>query len=275
LEVIPKPDTDASFSRELIAKIKLLAKVKVISHIRRPNPLLAGDNSSISPLGGDTVTEQSRSKGVGSPLQMENRSAETERIPSPARAERIVAIASSTGGPRALHMLLSRLPKDFPWPVVIAQHIAEDFVSGMVEWLDKSISLKVKIGQSGEKIQPSTVYFSPSEKHMKIDTGKRIAFCSRRPQDIYFPSCNTLLSSVAGIYGKNSIGIILTGMGDDGIAGMKDIRSAGGLTLAQDEKSSVVFGMPRVAIESGCIDKILPIDKMADEILALTHKKAG
>ena len=184
-------------------------------------------------------------------------------------SNRIVAIASSTGGPRALSVLLSEMPGDFPAPIVIAQHIADDFVAGMANWLGSISKLRVKLAESGETPVRGTVYLCPSEKHTKINSGKRFSFQAKVPEDIYFPSCNLLLSSVAETYGANCIGIILTDIGDDGVSGIGKIRNAGGITIAQDEKTSVVFGMPRVAIESGCIDKVLPIHDMCRSILSI------
>lgn len=238
LEVIPKPDTDSGDSYELISKIRLLSKVKVISHIK---------GHSGKPAISDLNTSEHKKSD----------------------SDKIVAIASSTGGPKALSVLLSALPEKFPWPIVIAQHIANNFVSGMAEWLDKVVKLKVKLGEQGERIIGGTVYISPSEKHMKIDHTKKIRFKERDPKDIYFPSCNILLSSVANVYKSSSIGVILTGMGNDGIIGMEDIKRAKGITIAQDENSSVVFGMAKVAIENGCIDKVLPLNKIAGEIISL------
>ena len=104
---------------------------------------------------------------------------------------------------------------------------------------------------------------------MEITTQGRIAFLERHPKDIYRPSCDILLSSVARAYKANSIGIILTGMGSDGARGMQQIKKEGGMTIAQDEKTCIVFGMPKVAIDSGCINKIVPIDDMCNEILSL------
>ncbi|MGE0084607.1 MAG: chemotaxis-specific protein-glutamate methyltransferase CheB [Desulfococcaceae bacterium] len=237
LEVIPKPDVNEVSGAEFSRKVRMLARVKVISHIRR-------DCSPRMEAQTHTYAGDSR-PGTG----------------------KLVAIASSTGGPKALSILLSALPENFPCPIVIAQHIAADFVSGMVNWLDKIVSLKVKTGVDGESLVPGTVYISPSEKHMRAEQGKRIGFAPVQTGDIYFPSCNILLTSAAEVYGSGCIGIILTGMGDDGISGLRAIKDAGGFTIAQDEQTSVIFGMPRVAIEKGCADKVLPIHKIAEEIM--------
>jgi two-component system chemotaxis response regulator CheB len=105
---------------------------------------------------------------------------------------------------------------------------------------------------------------------MKISQSGRIILVERQPRDIYHPSCDLLLASVASTYGADSIGVILTGMGDDGVWGMKKIKGVGGITLAQDEKSSLIFGMPKMAIESGCIDKVLSLHEIATELVRLT-----
>jgi len=240
LEVLPKPDIYAGYSKEILNKIKLLSKVKVISHIiALQSPKLTGKHTP------------------------------ELRREYPDKSDKLVAIASSTGGPKALSLLLSALPENFPYPIIIAQHISDDFVSGMAHWLNDISRLTVRITEEGEIPVRGAVYLCPSEKHTKINSGKRIAFRNRGKGDIYFPSCNLLLSSAADVYGANSIGIILTGMGDDGVIGMKKIKEAGGLTIAQDEKTSVVFGMPKVAIESGCIDKVLPIHDISKAIMGL------
>ncbi len=237
LEVFPKPDVHIGNMKEIINKIKVLSKVRVISHIIPLQPPKGTQGSKW-----DKKYETSN---------------------------RIVAIASSTGGPRALSVLLSEMPEDFSAPIVIAQHITDDFVSGMAKWLGSISKLRVKLAENGETPVRGTVYLCPSEKHTKINSGKRFSFQAKVPEDIYFPSCNLLLSSAAEAYGASCIGIILTGMGDDGVLGIGKIKNAGGITIAQDEKTSVVFGMPRVAIESGCIDKVLPIHDMCKAISSI------
>lgn len=239
LEVVAKPDINEDV-REFCNKVRVLSQVRVIPHI-----------------GGRYHKKDKNSYKTGE-----------KKDGSP----KIVAIASSTGGPKALSVLLSALPSDFPLPVVVAQHICDGFISGMVKWLDDLSKLEVRVGQAGERIVPGTVYFSPSESHMVVAEGERIAIRKRQPKDIYSPSCNALLSTVAEVYGSGSIGIILTGMGDDGVLGMKKIKATGGVTFAQDEKTAVVFGMPKAAVESGCIDKIMPIHEMCIEIMNLLKK---
>ncbi|MDP2646407.1 MAG: chemotaxis-specific protein-glutamate methyltransferase CheB [Desulfobacterales bacterium] len=243
LDLVVKPDVNLEGAREFIQKIKLLSKIKVITHIN----------------GKRAIRE---TKVIKPPVF------------SGTTSDRVVAIASSTGGPEALSVVLSGLPETFPCPIVIAQHNSDGFIPGLVEWLKRVSKMKVKVAQELETIVPGTAYVSPSEKHMEITAGKKIAFKDRHPSDIYRPSCDMLLSSVALAYKAKGIGIILTGMGSDGARGMKQIREWGGTTIAQDEKTCIVFGMPKVAIESGCIDKIVPLDEMSGKIISLVAGSA-
>ncbi|GBC60121.1 chemotaxis response regulator protein-glutamate methylesterase [Desulfonema ishimotonii] len=237
LEVLPKPDIDMTRAAEFVRKVKLLSRIRVIRHIRG---------------------------GTGVP-----------RCPLPAqnRAE-VIAIAASTGGPGALCTILSRLPADFPVPIVVSQHISDNFEQGMARWLNDACRLRVKAARASEQLCCGTVYISPSETHMAISHARKIIFHPRQPGDIYFPSCDILLSSVADICGSGSVGIILTGMGNDGVRGICRVREQGGLTIAQDEASSVVFGMPRAAVETGCVSRILPLGDIGPQLTALVRKQS-
>lgn len=235
LDLVVKPDVNLSEAKEFINKIKLLSNIKVVTHI-------SGRHKIQKPI------------DIPTPVFTENIS------------DKIVAIVSSTGGPDALSVILPQLPENFPCPVVIAQHISDGFVSGMVEWFKLITKLNIKVASEGDVVTAGSVYVSPSEKHTEINASKRISFVERHPKDIYHPSCDVLLSSVARVYGKKGIGVILTGMGSDGALGMQKIKEAGGTTIAQDEKTSLIFGMNKVAIDNGCIDKILPLGKISKMI---------
>ncbi len=238
LDLVMKPDVNLADAQEFIHKIKLLAKIKVITH-----------------LGGNRAMHQ------------------TPPVPPPlcfgTTSDRVVAIASSTGGPEALSIILAALPKSFPCPVVVAQHNPDGFIPGLVEWLDTIAPMAVKMAEEGETLLAGTVYISPTEKHMEITATRRVALRERQPQDIYRPSCDILLASVARACNSHGIGVILTGMGSDGALGMQRISEMGGVTIAQDEASCIVFGMPKVAIDSGCINKIIPLHGMSAEIMNL------
>lgn len=236
LDLVLKPDLNVEAAQEFAAKLKLLSKVSVISHI-------SGRLGRRHPAGPDM------------PACSGNLS------------DQVIAIASSTGGPDALSIILSRLPEKFPVPIVIAQHISDGFVNGMVGWLRTLTRIEVKVAMHGEYLKHGTAYVCPSENHMQVDRSKKIIFIERHARDIYRPSCDILLSSVAESFGQRAVGVILTGMGNDGVAGITRIREAGGWTIAQDEKTSVIFGMPRLAIESNGIDSVLPLEAISREIV--------
>ena len=182
----------------------------------------------------------------------------------------IVAIGASTGGPQALCKLLGQLPSDFPYGIVIVQHISQGFTAGLVEWLDKESQLTVKVAEANDQIQPGGVLVAPENYHMLVVHGERIRLNKGLPIDGHRPAVTVLFSSVADVYGKHSIGIILTGMGDDGVEGLAKIKTAGGHTIAQNEESCVVFGMPKVAIEMGVVNEVLDLDQMSRAIQLTT-----
>ncbi len=181
-------------------------------------------------------------------------------------SDEIVAIVASTGGPQALLKILQRLPEDFPCGIVIVQHITTGFLSGLVDWLAKECRIRVKIGEDSEEIRPGIAYIAPDNFHMKVKEGGKLSLSDEPANNGHKPSGDVLLESVAKIYGKRSVAAILTGMGRDGAMGMKAVKQSLGMTIAQNEKSCVVFGMPNAAIEMKAIDKVLPLEKIAEEI---------
>lgn len=257
LDLIVKPDISVEEAHEFAEKVKLLSKIRVVTHITGKR--IARFDETPPPAAVPT-------QAVPAPAQMEK---PLKALPAYhlKPSDKVIAIASSTGGPDALSTLLSGLPENFPCPIIVAQHMSDGFVSGMVEWLDTLTPITVKVASEGEELRPATAYISPSEKHTLVSRSGRISFAARQTGDIYRPSCDKLLGSVAQTFGAKTVGVILTGMGSDGAAGMKRIKEAGGYTIAQDEKTCIVFGMPKVAIESGCIDTVLPIDKIVEEIV--------
>jgi two-component system chemotaxis response regulator CheB len=178
----------------------------------------------------------------------------------------IVAIAASTGGPQAVNAILPNLPATFPLPIVITQHIAEGFTQGMVDWLNGGTPLTVVMARNDAQLVPGHVYINPAENSMRINDKGVIILGDRDASHIFHPCCNTLLTSVAAAFQKSVIGLILSGMGDDGVAGMQAIKMAGGSTLAQDAESSVIYGMNRLAVERGYIHKIVPLVKIPAEL---------
>jgi len=176
----------------------------------------------------------------------------------------IFGLAASTGGPPALSELLSRLPVDLPVPIVIAQHITEGFTPGMVRWLSQVTPMKVSIANEGDKLEAGKVYFPLDGHDMTVEGNGVVRLTRTRGGPC--PSGDLLLSSLARTYGGRAGGGVLTGMGEDGARGLLDIRKAGGVTFAQDEATSVVFGMPRAALELKAADRGVPLSAVPDII---------
>lgn len=245
LEVISKSDLMAQDAGDFCRRLKLLSRVKVLRHIRRPATPMTRTSAGQKKIVKEGLFQHS-DEGSCSVLR--------STVPD------IIAIASSTGGPAALYSILSGMVGKLPCPVVVAQHIADGFDRGLAEWLDTaSPFMSVKVSIQGEMLEPGIIYLAPSHGHMEIRPGGVVAVNPPSSGDIYVPSCDRLLGSVARVCGDKSIGIVLTGMGSDGRQGMEIIKSRGGLTIAQDETTSTIFGMPGVAIEAGCIDTVMSV----------------
>jgi two-component system chemotaxis response regulator CheB len=243
LDIIDKSELELSGGRKsgeaLIAKIKFLNGIRVMH-----KPLV-----------------KSRSE----------RSVVDLKAPIKKASDKIVAIVASTGGPQALLEILKRLPEDFPCGIVIVQHITSGFLGGLVDWLTKECKIKVKIGEDSEKIEPGVAYIAPDNFQMRVGEGEKIRLSNEPAYGGHRPSGDILLESVARIYEKGSVATILTGMGRDGAIGMKAIKQFHGKTIAQNEKSCVVFGMPQAAIEMNIVDKVLPLERIAEEIVSMVR----
>jgi two-component system chemotaxis response regulator CheB len=161
----------------------------------------------------------------------------------------IIAIGASTGGPPILQTILSNLNQNFTIPIVIVQHIANGFLEGMVDWLSKTTHLTLKIPKTGEPVEAGHVYFAPEDHHIDITPSRTFQIYKINAQENYKRPISHLFSSIAKIYKKNAVGVLLTGMGNDGAIGLKEMKDQGAMTLAQDKESSVVFGMPGEAIK--------------------------
>lgn len=184
-----------------------------------------------------------------------------------------VVIGASTGGPQALQQILSRLPADFPIPVICVQHIENGFLGGFIDWLQATTPMKVAIAADGQVPQAGRVYFPPEQMHLVIDGGGRFRCTNEGPFDGHRPSITVTFRSAAERFGSGALGVILTGMGSDGAKGMKAISEAGGATIAQNEETSVVFSMPRHAIELEAAGLVLPIDQIPAAIITQARTK--
>lgn len=187
----------------------------------------------------------------------------------------VVAIAASTGGPGVLNQIFSSLPADFPVPIVVVQHITPGFGQGMAHWLDSLTPLRVALAQHGDQLQAGRVYMAPDDTHLTINLKGQIQLDRGEPINGSRPSANRLFVSVAQAYGKTALGLILTGMGEDGVEGLGYIKREGGYVIAQNEESSVVYGMPRLAVERGFADQVLPPASIIAALKRITQKQAG
>ena len=247
IDVVAKPrggldsDFDAT-ARDLIKKIRIASGVVVIRQHAR-------------------ATAEAQQKA---PAREEARPARHISAPT---APKIIGIGASTGGPQALQAVLCKLPGEFPLPLVCVQHIAEGFMQGLVDWLAKLCRIKVRTALEGGEPLAGTAWFAREGRHLEIDERGRFR-CSDADRGLgHRPSIDLALASLANYYGSGALGVLLTGMGADGAQGMLAIARAGGLTIAQDEASSIVFGMPKQAIEAGAARHILALDRIAAALI--------
>jgi two-component system, chemotaxis family, protein-glutamate methylesterase/glutaminase len=192
----------------------------------------------------------------------------------------IVVIGSSTGGPQALTAVLTKLPADFPAPIVVVQHMPPIFTNHLANRLNQDCALEVLEAKGGETLRPGQVLIAPGDFHLELQRqGLQVRTTTNRnpPENSCRPAVDVLFRSAAAVYGPQCLGVVLTGMGQDGLRGSQAIVEAGGAVLAQDEATSVVWGMPRAVAQAGIAQRILPLNSVADELsrlTALTRKPA-
>jgi len=187
------------------------------------------------------------------------------------REMNIVAIGASTGGPPALQAIIPRLPKNLPVPVMIVQHMPSTFTKSLADRLNSLSQISVKEAENGEQLDAGTVYIAPGSQHMTVSRSSssyRVALSDEPSDTLHKPAVDVMMYSVANVYTSKALGVILTGMGHDGLEGLKALKLRGGKVLAQNEESCVVYGMPRSVVENNLADKVVHIDKMANEIMA-------
>ncbi|VXD21641.1 chemotaxis-specific protein-glutamate methyltransferase CheB [Planktothrix paucivesiculata] len=264
VDVFPKPKTGLAsdyelIGQELIQKIKVLSGVKVFTKHRKSSPIISPKRLSTTPppLISRTVLSSPKSQAI-EPSNLFSLSSPTIKL---------LAIGASTGGPQALHTILTQFPSNFPVPIVCVQHISEGFLPGLVSWLNGECHLSIKIAMVGELPQAGSVYFAPDGHHLELSRTGRFAYSTAPPLAGHRPAVTKTLESVAECYGSSVAGVLLTGMGRDGADGMKAIFDRGGLTIAQNQDSCVVFGMPAEAIALGAAQHILSVNDIAPFIL--------
>ncbi len=186
---------------------------------------------------------------------------------------RLIAIGASTGGPPAIQTIFSSLPEDLPAGIVVAQHMPQGFTKAFAERLNRLLPFEVKEASIGDKVEPGRIIIAKGGTHIlfKKKRNKDVIIDLKSPDnnDRYVPSVDMMFSSAADIYGDKVVGIILTGMGRDGSIGVKRIKDKEGIVLAESEETSIVFGMPKEAINTGAIDKVVPLNRIGNEIIKL------
>jgi len=252
VDFIAKPTRRASIELQTIEK-DLLRKIKGLKNIRLD--ILSKNLELLDHEEDEEIVEAKKGKAGR-------------------HAVEIVAVGSSTGGPAALQIILTRLPSDFKAAMVISQHMPKGFTAPLAERLDRMSAVRIKEAEEGDLIDPGTVYICPGGEHLGLKRrGNRmqIALKEGRFEDKYIPSVDHMMSSVAEHYGVASMGVILTGMGNDGRRGMLDIKTQGGYTIAESEETAVVFGMPAEAIKNGGVETILPLPEIAGAIIRIVN----
>ncbi|MBE9503917.1 MAG: chemotaxis response regulator protein-glutamate methylesterase [Proteobacteria bacterium] len=182
----------------------------------------------------------------------------------------VVAIGTSTGGPKALQDVLPKFPADFPVAILVVQHMPKAFTGPFAERLDKACQIHVKEAEDGELVRASVAYVAPGNIHMKVvrrkSTEVSIELTGEPADLLYKPSVTVMMNSVADVYPGRSVAVMMTGMGSDGLDGMRAIKEKHGRTIAQDEASCVVYGMPKAVVDAGIIDKVVSLDKISGEV---------
>ncbi|MDF2689714.1 MAG: chemotaxis response regulator protein-glutamate methylesterase [Microvirga sp.] len=183
----------------------------------------------------------------------------------------IMGIAASTGGPPALAKVLGALPPDFPMPILLVQHMGAPFMEGFASWLNGLVSLEVRLAQDQEIPKPGQVYVAPGDRHLLLSSAGTLKLSAEPPLGNQRPSATMLFQSMAHSLGRRGLGVILTGMGEDGAQGLVELRQAGGYAVAEDESTAVVYGMPAAAARMGGVNVSLPLDLIAPRVLRLAR----
>jgi two-component system chemotaxis response regulator CheB len=188
----------------------------------------------------------------------------------------IVCIGASTGGPQALQIVLTKLPSDFPAGIVVSQHMPRGFTKPLADRLDKLSQIKIKEASDGDEVEEGAVLVCPGGSHMTLkrrSSRVRVSLKEASFDDKYIPSIDIMMTSASEHYGRKTMGVVLTGMGNDGRRGMLEIKTKGGYTITESEETSVVFGMPSEVIKAGAANKVLPISEISGEMIKIVKSR--
>ncbi|MGA2083756.1 MAG: chemotaxis-specific protein-glutamate methyltransferase CheB [Holophaga sp.] len=264
-----KRDFDA-LAANLLETLKLMSEVKVVRRSVRTRP----DSLSASP-----PVNRPKAPAEPSTVGILRNPAPVPGTSNPSGASsatvaRMIGIGASTGGPQALQAILAGLPKDFPVPLLIVQHIAAGFLPGLAEWLNQTAGTQVHIATQGTLPRPGHAYLAPDGLQMGIDAAGKITLTREPDASRLQPAVSHLFRALADRFGTGALGVLLSGMGQDGAKELKTMKDLGAITIAQDQESSVVHGMPGAAIELGGATHVLPVEKIASALINLTARPA-
>jgi two-component system chemotaxis response regulator CheB len=268
LEVIEKPHLGDAGAidrarRDLVRRIKVLSRVKVVTHLRgrrkqEPPPAAAARPAAARP---------SRPAQHASAGEVACRLTQTVAAPN----FPLVIIGASTGGPRIVLRILSDLPATLPAAIVIVQHIADGFSGGLVDWLQSATTVPIALANEGRTLRAGEILVVPDQRDMLITTDGRVHL-TQAPLLIQRPSIDVTMQAAAEVFGPRAIGVLLTGMGRDGAYGMLTINRRQGYTIAQNEQTCAIFGMPRAAIQLGAANEILPPEQISPRVVQLVQR---
>ena len=261
----PGPEVDGTpeaYAVALRRKLRVAARVRVITHPRSRlrTQGMSGATGPPGATGSAAGTRGARARQAVEPAEHEHGSGGS--------SVKLVAIGASTGGPQALLTLLGQLPRDLCQAVLVVQHMAEGFIPGLASWLDGLVPLPVTVGESGRRLAPGTVTIAPSGGNLLVqDDRLRVVCVPPEPGQFHVPGIDASFESIARALGPDSVGVLLTGMGRDGAAGLLAMRERGAMTLGQDEATSTVYGMPAAAFALSAVERQLPLDELAPAVL--------
>lgn len=239
-----------AFEAELLRRMEVISKVTVQKLVARAD-LFRSVRSDLLATPGVSAPETLRAVRSGGRIEA-------------------VVIGASTGGPTAIFSIIPNLPREFPVPIAVAQHMPGGFTRSFAERMNKLSKLQVSEARGGESFEPGHVFIAPGGHHLLLEKqgGKvRTRVETKEEEDRYTPSVDRLMISAAEIYKERTLGVVLTGMGNDGVIGMKRIMKSGGITFAESEETAVVFGMPRESIACGVVEAVIPLPRMHSEIM--------
>ena len=263
-------------SHELLQKCRAAARVSGIRlQTPAPRPAMVPASPTVSSTPAISVIQPAK---PAPPVPLERNISTPVKMPAitgTGVSDWIVAIGTSTGGPRALQEVLAKLPGNLPCPTIVVQHMPPGFTRSLAERLNTLCELTVKEAEDNDRLVAGTVFVAPGDYHLTIRREGGAAFVRLNKDPAIGglrPAVDPMMVSVAEVFGARTVGVILTGMGHDGAQGIKAIKKLHGLTIAEDQSTAVVFGMPKAAIEAGAIDTVLPLPQVADGIIQCLKK---